>query len=257
MNAREIEVFRQMLLRQRQVLIEEVTHVQADLEGIAADRESELEEAAQEERSARLLARLDDRGRLQLQDIEQALLRIRKGEYGRCEGCGQVIRRGRLAALPATRYCRDCAQQLEKGQSLGGEGETPGHPGTVPADYSLLTDRELEEVIREHVRDDGRVDLEELRIVCRHGIVHLDGALPSEAEHQILLHTVTDVMGLTEIDDRLRVTELLWEREERAKSESPQGPVPWEEAARTEDVAESQEDGVDFEAPSRPNPEEV
>lgn len=52
---------------------------------------------------------------------------------------------------------------------------------------SLTTDRELESVIRDQVREDGRVDMEELRIVCRHGVVSLDGSLPSGEEHSIVL----------------------------------------------------------------------
>jgi hypothetical protein len=48
------------------------------------------------------------------------------------------------------------------------------------------------------------VDMEELRIVCRHGVVYLDGSLPSEEEHSILLQLVTDVVRLETIVDRLR-----------------------------------------------------
>jgi RNA polymerase-binding protein DksA len=256
MDARNIEAFRRVLLQQRQLLFQEVSTVEAGLHHIAEERESELEEAAQEERTARLLARLDDRAKAELQEIDRALFRVEMKKYGQCEGCGERIPRGRLAALPATPYCRDCAGRVEKGEPIELEAEETPRSGPVPADYSLLTGRELEEVIRERVREDARVDTDELRIVCRRGVVHLDGSIPSAAEHQILLHTITDLMGLTEIVDRLQVKEILWQRDDRHEEARSPEPTPWEETYGTEDVTESHDEGVDFVPPTEPGPDE-
>ncbi len=41
--------------------------------------------------------------------IDEALVRLQRGEYGRCESCGGEIERERLEALPTARTCRDCA----------------------------------------------------------------------------------------------------------------------------------------------------
>jgi DnaK suppressor protein len=256
MDARTIEGFRRVLTQQRRVLFQEASTVEADLHYIAEDRESELEEAAQEERTARLLARLDDRAKAELQDIDRALFRIEMKKYGQCEGCGKRIPRGRLAALPATPYCRDCAERVEKGEPIDLEAAEPPRSGPVPADYSLLTGRELEEAIRERVREDGRVDTQELRIVCRRGVVYLDGSVPSEGERQIVAHTITDLMGLNEIVDRLQVKEILWERDDRHKEPRTSEHTPWEEAYGTEDVNESHDEGLDFVPPSEPGPDE-
>jgi hypothetical protein len=94
--------------------------------------------------------------------------------------------------------------------------------GPVPADLSLLTDAELKESIREHLKEDGCIDLEELHIVCRKGVVRLSGVLPSEAEHQLLLQILTDVMGLREIVDHLEVGGLLWQTEKRTREVGPE-----------------------------------
>jgi RNA polymerase-binding protein DksA len=256
MDARDIRTFRRALLQQRQMLLGEVSRVEAELQQITEHRDSEIEEAAQEERTARLLAQLDDRGKAELSEIDRALFRIEKKRYGVCEGCGERIPKGRLAALPATPYCRECAGRVERGVSLENEPEDVPRSGPIPADYSLLTGRELEEAIREHVHNDGRVDLEELRIVCRHGVVYLDGALPSQAEHQIVLHTITDVMGLTEVVDRVQIREILWEREDRDKPGEAAEKRPWDDSGATEDVTESHDQGVDFEPPEGPVPDE-
>lgn len=44
-----------------------------------------------------------------LADVETALGKLDKGGYGVCEGCGQEINSARLEAMPAARYCIECA----------------------------------------------------------------------------------------------------------------------------------------------------
>ncbi|MCE5267904.1 MAG: TraR/DksA C4-type zinc finger protein [Planctomycetaceae bacterium] len=46
-----------------------------------------------------------------LEDVEAALGRIERGEYGNCEVCRQPISEERLDALPFARYCIACAQR--------------------------------------------------------------------------------------------------------------------------------------------------
>ena len=43
----------------------------------------------------------------QLNDVEDALEKIEKGGYGKCEVCGQGIEEKRLLVLPAARTCRE------------------------------------------------------------------------------------------------------------------------------------------------------
>jgi RNA polymerase-binding protein DksA len=256
MDARQAEDLRRILLRQRAALLREVTHLEADLEQVTEDRETEIEEAAQEARTARVLLRLDDRGKAELEEIDRALGRIANDAYGICEGCGDAIPLERLSVLPATPHCRGCAERVERGEPLDVEPKTPRRSAKLPADYALLSERELEDVIRDHLREDGRVDMEELRIVCRRGVAYLDGVVPSQGERQILLQIVTDVMGLTEVEDRLQVKEILWEREDRDKPELLPDTKLWEEPVGTEDVTETSEQGADYVAPSRPVPDE-
>ena len=48
-----------------------------------------------------------------LGEIRDALDRIDKGTYGKCEECHEAIPRARLQALPYTRYCVACARKLQ------------------------------------------------------------------------------------------------------------------------------------------------
>jgi len=256
MNKRHLELLARALRRRREILFKEVADTEADLQFIAEDRESELEERAQEERAARLFARLDLRGKREIEEIDAALARIADGRYGVCLTCNGRIPLPRLRAQPATPLCIDCAREREK-RAAAGERETEvAHGAPAPGELALLSDRELEASLREQVRDDGRVDTEELRIVSRHGVVYLDGAVPSEAEHQILLKLVTDIAGLHEVVDRLRVSEILWEREDRGKTVVEEVSPSRLEPAGTEDVVKSIDEGLDYTPPDAPPPEE-
>jgi DnaK suppressor protein len=242
------------LTRQRALLIGEVADTEANLRSIQEEREIELEEQAQEDRAARLFAQLDDREKHEVLEIDAALRRLADGTYGQCEGCGEDISEARLRVLPATRFCIECARERER-ERPGGEEVVPS-AGYVPPDLRLLSEQELEERIRERVKEDGRVDVDELRIVCRHGVVHLAGTLPSETEHSILRRLLTDELGLEDIDDHIQIQELLWEREGQGRA-APAGQIlPGAEPYGTEDIVESLEEGVDYVPPVTPPPDE-
>lgn len=48
-----------------------------------------------------------------LKEIEKALLKIKKGTYGKCEKCGQPIEAARLVAKPSAIYCLDDEKKME------------------------------------------------------------------------------------------------------------------------------------------------
>ena len=48
-----------------------------------------------------------------LKKIDQAILRLESGSYGRCQECDQEIAAARLRALPFALLCRDCQEESE------------------------------------------------------------------------------------------------------------------------------------------------
>jgi RNA polymerase-binding protein DksA len=48
-----------------------------------------------------------------LDEIREALERIRQGTFGRCEECGAPIPKARLQAVPYARHCVECARKLQ------------------------------------------------------------------------------------------------------------------------------------------------
>lgn len=192
--------------------------MEQDLRFISEDNRSELEESAQGQRTFWLLSRLDTRSRSGILEIEEALGRITDGSYGECEDCGMSILVARMRILPATRYCVTCASVNDKKRRLADAGE-PNSTFNPPEDLSLLTDQDREEMIREQVQEDGRVEMDDLRITCREGVVHLEGIIPNESQHRILLLLVTHMVALEEIVYQIRVEDLLWEQEKQPEKE--------------------------------------
>ncbi|MBI4278621.1 MAG: TraR/DksA C4-type zinc finger protein [Armatimonadetes bacterium] len=50
----------------------------------------------------------------EIHEVEAALERIQRGTYGRCERCGGPIGQSRMRAVPFTRFCLGCEQELER-----------------------------------------------------------------------------------------------------------------------------------------------
>jgi DnaK suppressor protein len=79
---------------------------------VVTDREPDDEVAAACDNASRdMLVSTLERERRTLEEIESALIRMEKGEYGTCDGCGEAIAKARLNALPWARLCIGCADR--------------------------------------------------------------------------------------------------------------------------------------------------
>jgi DnaK suppressor protein len=58
-----------------------------------------------------------DRDAEELRAIQAALARLKRGEYGYCERCGDEIPAARLEALPHAKLCVDCQTRAERVQA--------------------------------------------------------------------------------------------------------------------------------------------
>jgi RNA polymerase-binding protein DksA len=100
---------RRHLLAERRAILARVARAEHELRGLGAVEADEADEA-QEETSAALLLRLDDRARHELAAIDAALERLDRHTYGICTACGRRIAAERLTASPEADRCIDCAR---------------------------------------------------------------------------------------------------------------------------------------------------
>jgi RNA polymerase-binding protein DksA len=250
--------FSDQLQKQRRALINEVTGRDQALRSISETREAELEEEAQQERDSRVLEQLDEQQGRRLRDVDDAIARIEAGTYGNCVNCHNPIGEQRLRSTPTTTLCRECAELVEMQSGQPEQGETP-EAGRLPPDLEQLDDDELAEHLSELVREGGQVEMDELQIRTHSGVVYLEGAVPSESEHEVLLNVLTDVAGIQEIVDNLDVQRLAWERDSRSKNQPAQDRRPskspdQEPYGGTEDINLTKEEGVTYEPPENPPP---
>lgn len=118
MTAEEIEAVRQGLIERKTDLWSRVMH---QLEHEAGERHRSVLEviresgdrALEELFESNLLSLVELKAR-ELEDIEAALIRIERGEYGVCTDCGEWIRPARLEVMPYSIRCRRCQEQHEK-----------------------------------------------------------------------------------------------------------------------------------------------
>jgi RNA polymerase-binding transcription factor len=116
-DAIDVDAIAERLGAQRMSTAEQIARLTADLgeiisasASVATDDEHDPEGVTIAFERAQVAAILE-RARGRLADVDWAIARLREGNYGRCERCGQPIGRGRLAARPAARTCIACASR--------------------------------------------------------------------------------------------------------------------------------------------------
>jgi DnaK suppressor protein len=103
-----------MLLLMRKELLTEVTQkMKAESDHLKFDI-GDFYDHASTDRDRELTLMLADRERDKLTKVDDALKRIEAGTYGICESCEEVIDKDRLAAMPFTKLCLSCQEDLER-----------------------------------------------------------------------------------------------------------------------------------------------
>ena len=105
---KEVESYRRMLLdRKARVL----SNLGAKFDTLAAMGRVAEEDQAQMSHDEFISLRLNSIDYQQLGLVEEALDRVKAGDYGRCLGCGDPIPAKRLRAVPWARYCVPCQER--------------------------------------------------------------------------------------------------------------------------------------------------
>ena len=123
LNAAQLEQYRARLLAKREQVLEEL--------GVKFDLQANLGRVAEEDQAHLfheefIRLRLNNLEYDQLGQVEEALERIRSGDYGCCLECGEPISMKRLKALPWARYCLACQERLSQAGEAVPEGITAG-----------------------------------------------------------------------------------------------------------------------------------
>lgn len=123
-----------LLRNQRASRLQGIAGAAEDLRELAEERETELEEAAQEDRMAGMLSRLDYRGRRAIEEIDAALDRIADDTFGICVDCEEEIPVERLRVIPTAIRCVECASAADRQGRPAPSEAPPPLLGDAPSD---------------------------------------------------------------------------------------------------------------------------
>ncbi len=118
MTKKELQEFVDLLIARKRLLMGDVSHMED--EALKKNGDSELStlpmhmadlgtDSNEQDITLGLMENESD----ELQEIEEALERIKDGSFGLCEGCKKRIPKSRLQAIPYTRLCVECKRKEE------------------------------------------------------------------------------------------------------------------------------------------------
>jgi len=96
----------------REVLLEQLASLKIGRSIDAIEKGDEID-LATGEISRELEAKMSMRQQKQLKEIQEALERLKQGEYGICEDCGEPIPEQRLRLFPAAKLCVRCQEEAD------------------------------------------------------------------------------------------------------------------------------------------------
>jgi DnaK suppressor protein len=123
MSAKEVQDFREKLLVKRREIVGDVNEIEGetlkksrlDASGDLSSMPIHMADLGTDNYEQEFAIGLMDSERKLLSEIDDALRRIDKGNYGVCEGTGKPIAKARLEAKPWARYCVEYARMVEEG----------------------------------------------------------------------------------------------------------------------------------------------
>lgn len=108
--------FRKVLLKEREEIIGEVKQIHESSKEMGQDGIQDIADEAANIYHRQVLLSLSENDRIRLQEVDEALDRIKSGTYGICEECGEPIGLKRLEVRPIAKYCVPCKTNFEKGK---------------------------------------------------------------------------------------------------------------------------------------------
>jgi DnaK suppressor protein len=113
-NAKQLERLHSILTTRRQELQATLVRVQQEIRASVDPHPDTADQAVVSYDKNALHAQIEQaHGQLRL--LDDALRRMKAGEFGECALCGKEIAVARLEAIPWARYCVDCQEMQEQG----------------------------------------------------------------------------------------------------------------------------------------------
>ena len=114
MDKKRLEQFKKKLEERQQELRRVVSRTEQDGRDADSEVAQDIADKAANSYNKEFLFHLSNADRQLLQMVENALARIREGNFGECISCGKEINPKRLDAVPWTKYCISCQEAADR-----------------------------------------------------------------------------------------------------------------------------------------------
>ena len=116
MDKKKVEQYRKRLELKQQELMRLVSKSEQDGRSVDEEITQDIADKAANSYTKEFLFHQSDDNRRILQLVQEALGRIKSGEYGLCVACQEEVQVKRLEAVPWARHCIECQEKQEQGQ---------------------------------------------------------------------------------------------------------------------------------------------
>lgn len=123
----EVKPRRPEVFNPKQALLDQLASLKVERSIDAIEKGDEID-LATGEISRELEAKISMRHQKQLKEIQEALERLKQGDYGTCEECGEPIPIQRLRLFPAARLCVRCQEEADQMEKMREDYNMRGAP---------------------------------------------------------------------------------------------------------------------------------
>ena len=118
MDKKRLEYYKKKLTTRREELLKTIARTEEEGRTADDDPTVDLADKAANSYTKEFLFGQTNTDRSMLQLIDEALQRIKAGNYGTCVECEEELQQKRLEAVPWARYCVSCAGKARTGSAL-------------------------------------------------------------------------------------------------------------------------------------------
>jgi DnaK suppressor protein len=115
MDKKKVDLYRKRLELKQEELTRLVTKTEKDGRSVDEEITQDIADKAANSYTKEFLFHQSDDNRRILTLVQEALGRIKSGEYGLCVACQEEVQVKRLEAVPWARHCIECQEKQEQG----------------------------------------------------------------------------------------------------------------------------------------------
>ena len=112
MKSQSFDDIKKLLLKRRAALLKADRGFDREIRNEIESRHGDDVDVAESAYEQEMAYMFKNRGQEEVRLIDEALIRIEKGEYGVCAECGEKISKKRLQVRPYSIMCVECQQRV-------------------------------------------------------------------------------------------------------------------------------------------------